>query len=72
VNGPEVVQLRSSNLSTATYDPDSQTLTIEFNDGSSYDYFNVPQSLYRGLTLAVSAGKYFHAHIRDRFAYQSS
>lgn len=60
----------SSNLAEASYDPDTETLRIEFQDGSEYDYFNVPNRTYTSLTLAGSAGEYFHRNIKGRFSYQ--
>lgn len=60
----------SSNLSSATYDPDVENLTISFNSGDSYVYFNVPPAVYRSLTLAGSAGAYFNRNIKQRFAYE--
>lgn len=62
----------SSNLASATYDPDSETLTVEFRSGRSYDYFNVQPSTYRSLTLAGSAGEFFARHIRNRHSYQEA
>lgn len=62
--------LVSSNLSGATYDRDAQTLDIEFTDGKTYRYFNVPESTYRGLTLDPSPGGFFYRHIRNRFGYE--
>jgi hypothetical protein len=69
VNGTETTEFASSNLSSATYDPDLQNLTIEFNSGETYVYFNVPRSVYQGLQHAGSAGSYFHRHIRGRYSY---
>lgn len=60
---------RSSNLESAEYDGQTQTLTVTFLNGDEYSYDGVPPEIYRGLTLAGSAGKYFHRHIRDRFNY---
>lgn len=60
----------SSNLASATYDPDVENLTVEFQDGRSYVYYNVPASVYRGLTLAGSAGAFFHRNVRQRYAYE--
>jgi hypothetical protein len=60
---------RSSNLSEAQYDSETSALTITFVDGSEYTYENVPPETYRGLTLARSAGQFFHRHIRDRFNF---
>ncbi|WP_255197763.1 KTSC domain-containing protein [Halorarius litoreus] len=59
----------SSNLSSVGYDADTQTLEIEFNDGSVYQYSNVPTNIYEGLISAPSHGKYFHRNIRDSFNY---
>lgn len=60
----------SSNLSSGTWDSDTDTLTIEFTGGSSYDYFNVPRSVWQGLKGADSAGSYFHRQIRGRYSYE--
>ncbi len=61
---------RSTNLSRAWYDNASRTLTIEFQSGSRYEYFSVPPEIYRGLTLAASAGQYLNQWIKDRFNYR--
>ena len=55
----------SSNLSSVGYDADTQTLEIEFLNGTIYQYFNVPPSVYDGLMKANSHGKYFHSNIRE-------
>lgn len=54
-------------MDTAEYDPDTKELEIVLDDGNSYTYSNVPESVYRDLISASSAGKYFRANIRDRF-----
>jgi hypothetical protein len=61
--------VQSSNLAAAGYDPESRTLEIEFVDGGVYQYFDVPQSVYEGLMTAPSHGKFFRAHIRDKYRY---
>ena len=60
----------SSNLSSASYDPDEQTLTIEFQSGDAYTYSDVPVETYRGLTLASSPGQYFHRQIKSRYNFE--
>lgn len=57
----------SSNVAGAAYDEETRTLTVKFHSGSSYTYQNVPESIYQGLLDADSAGKYFNAHIKDKF-----
>ncbi len=69
-NGPETtITPGSSNIEEFTFDPDTDTLTVVFRDGDSYDYFNVPQSVHRNFQAAASAGQFFHRHIRQRFSY---
>ena len=60
----------SSNLSAATYDPEVENLTIDFQSGDTYTYFNVPPAVYRALTLSPSAGQYFWRHIKGVFNYE--
>ena len=60
----------SSNILSVGYDPDSQTLEMEFSKGSIYQYCGVPENIWHGLMQASSKGKYFHAHIRDRYQYR--
>jgi len=48
----------SSNLASVGYDPENMILEIEFHNGGIYQYFNVPESVYRSLMSADSHGKY--------------
>ena len=59
----------SSNLRSVGYDPQSQTLEIEFNSGGLYQYSNVPEDVYRGLMNASSHGRYFHQYIKNSYRY---
>ncbi len=69
MNGPEVVEFPgSSNLSRARYDPSVENLVVEFNDGRTYTYYNVPQGKFR--SLGIGGGTYFYAHIRTRHDYE--
>ncbi len=60
----------SSNLASVGYDPDSQTLEIEFNHGGVYQYFGVPSSEYQALMAARSHGSYFSENIKEVYRYQ--
>lgn len=55
----------SRNISSVGYDPESQTLEIEFNKGGVYQYFGVPEHEYEALMGADSKGKYFSANIKS-------
>lgn len=61
--------VQSSNLAAVGYDAESRTLEIEFIHGGVYQYSDVPQSVYDDLMSAPSHGKFFHAHIRDKYSY---
>jgi len=60
----------SSNLRSIGYDPETQTLEIEFHSGGIYQYFNVPPDIYTGSMNASSHGKYFYEHISDVYRYR--
>lgn len=62
-------QITSSNLAACAYDVESKILRIVFKNGSIYDYAGVPRATYDGLKTAESAGKYFHANVRDVYTF---
>ena len=59
----------SSAIHAVSYNAATRTLTIQFtSSGQWYDYFNVPESVYQGLLMASSKGRYFNDYIRDQYA----
>lgn len=60
----EHANLGSSVLSRASYDSDTQTLTITFRKGGSYTYEGVPQDVFEGLRDADSPGQYYSTQIK--------
>ncbi len=65
----ERTSITSTNIRAVGYDADSQTLEVEFNDGSVYQYAGVPVGEYEGLMNADSKGKYHNANIKKRYSY---
>jgi hypothetical protein len=61
--------VNSSSLRSIGYDKRTQTLEIEFRNGTVYDYAGVPPSVWTSLLDAPSKGKFFQEQIRDRFAF---
>ncbi len=57
----------SSDIASIGYE--NGNLYIRFLNGSTYEYFDVPQSVYAGLMSAGSHGKYFHAFIKGKYGY---
>lgn len=59
----------SSNLASVGYDRSTEILEVEFLDGSIYQYFNVPQSIYEQLMQAPSKGGFLNSCIKGIFAF---
>lgn len=64
----QTAQLQSTALLSATYDDETEDLSITFSNGGTYDYHGVPQEVFDGLKAASSAGSYWHANIKDQFS----
>ena len=73
VVSPDVAMIPcdSNQIAAFGYHPDSPTLRIKFKGAgaSSYDYFEVPASVFQDMTKAESKGKFFGAEIRGKYAY---
>ncbi|WP_123599080.1 KTSC domain-containing protein [Pseudomonas frederiksbergensis] len=66
----ERIPVSSSNIASVGYEPGTSTLQVEFNDGSVYDYYDVPEDTYTALIGAGSVGSFFHSNIRNTFSFQ--
>jgi len=60
------IPVSSSNIASVGYDPLSSILEIEFNNGSIYQYSEVPEHVYIGLVNASSKGKYLDQNIKKQ------
>jgi KTSC domain len=61
----------SSSIHGVGYDPDAQTLEVEFKHGRVYQYFHVPLDVLPAFLAAESKGSFFNRHIRGHFGYRS-
>ena len=59
----------SSNVESIGYDEDSSTLEIEFKNGATYQYFDVPENVFNELRNANSVGEYLAASIKGSYRY---
>ncbi|MCK5211220.1 KTSC domain-containing protein [Candidatus Parcubacteria bacterium] len=66
----EMIPVSSSNIDSIGYDADTETLRMKFLSGTIYEYRNVPQIAYDGLTRASSHGSYFNREIRNAYTYE--
>jgi nucleoside phosphorylase len=58
------IPVSSSNLRAVAYYPKAMILEVDFLNGSTYQYLNVPRYLYEGLMNASSHGRYLDEHIK--------
>ena len=58
------ISVTSSNLASIGYEPTTQTLEVEFINGSIYQYSGVPLSVYSGLISASSHGSYLDQYVK--------
>jgi len=63
------VQVSSSNIASIGYEESSETLEIEFLNGSVYQYFDVPNNVHNELMGAGSHGSYLASHIKGIYRY---
>lgn len=61
--------VQSSNISSIGYDENSSTLEVEFLNNTIYQYFDVPQHIYKGLMQADSQGQFLAHNIKGVFRY---
>jgi hypothetical protein len=64
----QMLRVCSSNLVAVGYDDLSNTLYIQFKNGT-YKYFNVPYHVYKNLMQAPSKGQYHSVNIQDKYHY---
>ncbi|HEY9614713.1 amino acid--tRNA ligase-related protein, partial [Allocoleopsis sp.] len=62
-----LLKTSSNVIRSFDYDEATQTLRVEFNTGSVYQYRDVPKNVYQELKIAPSIGQYFNTHIREKY-----
>jgi len=64
------IPVNSSNIRSIGYDPQLAVLEVEFTSGDVYQYFNVPDYLYRQFLSAQSHGQFLDDSIKYNYRYQ--
>ena len=59
----------STNIASIGYDEATETLEIEFLNGSIYQYYNVPVHMYEQLMKEGSKGKFLNTYIKNAYPY---
>lgn len=65
----ERYSVASSNIVSIGYDAPSQTLEVEFLNGTIYQYYGVPENVYEQLMQAGSKGRFLHTYIKNAYGY---
>jgi hypothetical protein len=62
--------LESKMFTAVACDVAEQSLYLRFTSGDVYRYFDVPAEICQAFLDSDSKGRFFLAHIRDRFRYR--
>jgi len=68
----EEYTLTTTTSNIADFEYKSQVLTVNFFDGSIYEYFDVPKAVYVKLVNADSPGRFARRHIFNSYVYRST
>lgn len=66
---PEMHFVDSSNVDQVGYDADEMELHVQFRDGSTYVYQQVPLELFEGLLSADSKGSFLNREIKNTYGF---
>jgi len=64
------VTINSSNIRSAVYNTNTETLTITFTSGAAYDYHKVPWPVFTKFRLSDSQGKFFNSSISKVYKFE--
>jgi hypothetical protein len=59
----------SSNIYKIGYELSTYTLEVEFQNRSVYQYFDVPEQIWKQFKIAESKGKFLHDSIKGSYRY---
>jgi len=59
----------SSTISRIAYDEARKVLSVEFKNGSRYEYYDLPINVFQQMTAAASKGQFLAANIKGRYRY---
>ena len=66
----KVTAVVSSNVTSVGYDSDVKTLQVEFKNGDTYHYFDVPPDVFERFVTAESAGQFLSKEIKGNYHYK--
>ncbi len=71
IEGKEImVEINSSNLKKASYNTESKLLTVTFNNGSIYEYYEFPWDKFTKFRMSESQGKFLNTNINGKYNHK--
>lgn len=71
IKGTNIIcEIKSSNIKGADYNTESKKLIIEFNNGTKYEYEEVPHQAFTSFRRAESQGSFFSKNISKNYKYK--
>ena len=59
----------SSNIARYRYDINGHVLQVEFKNGGTYNYYDVPQVVFDQMKAAPSMGQFLAQNVKGRYRY---
>ena len=66
----QTVEVNSTAISTAQYEYGNYRLTLTFNNGTAYNYNDVPNFVFEGLRTSASKGKFINKYVLSSYKYK--
>ena len=71
IEGSKIInEIKSSNLKRTEYDVETKMMIVEFNNGSKYQYEDVPHQIYTRFRMLESQGKFFSTDISKKYKFK--
>lgn len=61
------VGVRSTNIKSVAYSPETRKLKVAFHSGKTWEYDDVPPEAHQSFIAAQTVGNHFHANIKSRY-----
>ena len=66
----EMQAVTSGSIAKVGYDPQTRTMIVMFNTGSTYEVTQVDQNVYDTFMLSPSMGSFYAKNIKDKFNFK--
>ena len=65
-----MIPVNSSQISYIGFDDENNKLYVTFNNNKTYEYLDVPYSVWKELKSSDSIGSYFTKNIKTKYQYK--